>query len=178
MPPIFMGSIRAALSQIRRFPAASFICFRGFQMRIEKITNIQGLIAYVKENSEWQIDTIHHVITALGYRSTGGLKSLWKITPAIMRDCPHNIHSKNPPVSAGGISKQGAIIMQTILTTAHKVAALISHGRYAITVEHIEVFEEALSWLEKQLDKCPQALRDGGYERTLNNFTYIPLKFY
>ncbi|MDR2785440.1 MAG: hypothetical protein LBB83_05960 [Treponema sp.] len=45
-------------------------------MRTAKIKNIQGLISYVMENSAWQIDTIHHVITALGYRNNGGLESL------------------------------------------------------------------------------------------------------
>jgi hypothetical protein len=55
-------------------------------MRTEKIKNIQGLITYVKENSEWQIDTIHHVITALGYRGTGGLES-FKNLSANLADC-------------------------------------------------------------------------------------------
>jgi hypothetical protein len=45
-------------------------------MYTAKIKNIQGLISYVKENSAWQTDTIHHVITALGYRNNGGLESL------------------------------------------------------------------------------------------------------
>lgn len=45
--------------------------------------------------------------------------------------------------------------MQTILTTAHKVAALIPYAQYAVTIEHIEAFEEALNRLEKQLEKCP-----------------------
>jgi hypothetical protein len=46
--------------------------------------------------------------------------------------------------------------MQTIMTTARKVAALIPHGQYAVTVEHIEAFEEALIRLESQLAKCPK----------------------
>ncbi|MDR2786172.1 MAG: hypothetical protein LBB83_09695 [Treponema sp.] len=46
--------------------------------------------------------------------------------------------------------------MQTILTTAHKVAALIPHGQYTATIEHIEAFEEALERLEEQLKKCPK----------------------
>jgi hypothetical protein len=46
--------------------------------------------------------------------------------------------------------------MQTIITTAHKVTDLIPHGQYAVTIEHIEVFEEALTRLEKQLDICPK----------------------
>ncbi|MDR2785325.1 MAG: hypothetical protein LBB83_05370 [Treponema sp.] len=45
--------------------------------------------------------------------------------------------------------------MQTIMTTAHKVAALIPHGQYAVTIEHREAFEEALERLEEQLKKCP-----------------------
>jgi hypothetical protein len=40
--------------------------------------------------------------------------------------------------------------MQTIMTTAHKVAALIPHAQYAVTIEHIEAFEEALERLEEQ----------------------------
>jgi hypothetical protein len=36
-------------------------------MHIANISTIQGLIAYVKENSSWQTATIRNVITALGY---------------------------------------------------------------------------------------------------------------
>jgi hypothetical protein len=36
-------------------------------MRTANINTIQGLIAYVKENSAWQTATIRNVITALGY---------------------------------------------------------------------------------------------------------------
>jgi hypothetical protein len=46
--------------------------------------------------------------------------------------------------------------MQTILTTAHKVAALIPYAQYAVTIEHIAAFEDALNRLEKQLEKCPK----------------------
>jgi hypothetical protein len=46
--------------------------------------------------------------------------------------------------------------MQTIMTTAHKVAALIPYAQYAVTIEHIEAFEDALNRLEKQLEKCPK----------------------
>ncbi|GHV51836.1 hypothetical protein AGMMS49579_08030 [Spirochaetia bacterium] len=52
--------------------------------------------------------------------------------------------------------------MQTIMTTAHKVAALIPHAQYAVTVEHIEAFEEALNRLEKQLKKCPKLYQTVG----------------
>jgi hypothetical protein len=55
-------------------------------MRTAKIKNIQGLITYVKENSAWQTAAIHHVITALGYRSTGGLESLKNLS-ANLADC-------------------------------------------------------------------------------------------
>jgi hypothetical protein len=50
------------------------------------IKNIQGLISYVVENSAWQTATVHHVITALGYRSTGGLESLKNLS-ANLADC-------------------------------------------------------------------------------------------
>jgi hypothetical protein len=46
--------------------------------------------------------------------------------------------------------------MQTILTTAHKVANLIPNAQYAVTIEHIEAFEDALGRLEKQLEKFPK----------------------
>jgi hypothetical protein len=55
-------------------------------MRTAKIKDIQGLITYVEENSAWQTDTIHHVITALGYRSNGGLESLKNLS-ATLADC-------------------------------------------------------------------------------------------
>jgi hypothetical protein len=55
-------------------------------MRTAHIKNIQGLISYVTENSAWQTATIHHVITALGYRSNGSLESL-KSLSANLTDC-------------------------------------------------------------------------------------------
>ncbi|GHV71010.1 hypothetical protein AGMMS49928_21030 [Spirochaetia bacterium] len=54
--------------------------------------------------------------------------------------------------------------MQTIMTTAHKVAALIPHAQYAVTIEHIEAFEDALNRLEKQLEKCPKLGETDGME--------------
>jgi hypothetical protein len=50
------------------------------------IKNVQGLISCIAENSAWQAATIHHVITALGYRSNGGLDSL-KSLSANLADC-------------------------------------------------------------------------------------------
>jgi hypothetical protein len=55
-------------------------------MRTAHIKNIHGLISYVAENSAWQVSTIHHVITTLGYRSNGGLESL-KSLSANLADC-------------------------------------------------------------------------------------------
>jgi hypothetical protein len=55
-------------------------------MRTAYIKNIQGLISYVTENSAWQTAIVHHVITALGYRSNGGLESL-KSLSATLENC-------------------------------------------------------------------------------------------
>jgi hypothetical protein len=63
--------------------------------------------------------------------------------------------------------------MQTILTTAHKVAALIPHGQYAVTNEHIEAFEEALIRLEKQLAKCPSLRETDGMKEHPAIFHYF-----
>jgi hypothetical protein len=63
--------------------------------------------------------------------------------------------------------------MQTIMTTAHKAAALIPHGQYAVTIEHIEAFEEALTRLEKQLDKCPKLRKTDGMKEHPAVFHYF-----
>jgi hypothetical protein len=42
----------------------------------KEIVNVQGLIAYIGSNSNWSTATIRNVITALGFRSNGGLGSL------------------------------------------------------------------------------------------------------
>jgi hypothetical protein len=52
-------------------------------MRTAHIKNSQSLITYAKENSTWQASTIYHVITTLGCRSNGGLKSL----SSTLEDC-------------------------------------------------------------------------------------------
>jgi hypothetical protein len=63
--------------------------------------------------------------------------------------------------------------MQTILTTAHKVAPLIPHGQYAVTIEHIKAFEEVLIRLEKQLEKCPKLRETDGMKEHPAIFHYF-----
>ena len=63
--------------------------------------------------------------------------------------------------------------MKTIMTTAHKVAALIPHGQYAVTIEHIEAFEEALEGLEEQLKKCPNIGETDGMKEHPAIFHYF-----
>jgi hypothetical protein len=50
------------------------------------ISNVQGLIVHIGNNSVWSTVTIRHVITALGYRSNGGLESLKNLS-ANLADC-------------------------------------------------------------------------------------------
>jgi hypothetical protein len=52
----------------------------------KRITNIQGLIAYIGNNSAWSTATIRNVITSLGFRSNGGLESL-KGLSGYLADC-------------------------------------------------------------------------------------------
>jgi hypothetical protein len=63
--------------------------------------------------------------------------------------------------------------MQTIMTTAHKVAALIPHAQYTVTIEHREAFEEALLRLEKQLEKCPKLRATDGMKEHPAIFHYF-----
>jgi hypothetical protein len=63
--------------------------------------------------------------------------------------------------------------MQTIMTTAHKVAALIPYAQYAVTIEHIEAFEEALIRLEGQLKKCPKLGETDGMKEHPAIFHYF-----
>jgi hypothetical protein len=51
-----------------------------------KITTIQGLIAYVKNNSPWSAATIRNVITALGYNPSGNRESLVELS-GNLADC-------------------------------------------------------------------------------------------
>jgi hypothetical protein len=63
--------------------------------------------------------------------------------------------------------------MQKDLTAASKVAALIPHSQYAVTIEHIEAFEEALIRLEKQLEKCPKLRATDGMKEHPAVFHYF-----
>jgi hypothetical protein len=63
--------------------------------------------------------------------------------------------------------------MQTILTTAHKVTALIPRSQYAVTIEHIDAFEEAVIRLEKQLEKCPKLRETDGMKEHPAIFHYF-----
>jgi hypothetical protein len=75
--------------QALRFPAASFHCFRRFQMYTTKINTIPGFIAYVRENSTWQISTIRNVIQALGYNTQGGAESLKDLSSHMVACAKH-----------------------------------------------------------------------------------------
>jgi hypothetical protein len=63
--------------------------------------------------------------------------------------------------------------MQQTITTAHKVAALIPRSQYAVTIEHIEAFEEAIIRLEKQLEKCPKLRETDGMKEHPAMFHYF-----
>jgi hypothetical protein len=63
--------------------------------------------------------------------------------------------------------------MQQVITTAHKVAALIPHAQYAVTIEHRESFEEALERLETQLSKCPKIKETDGLQEHPAVFHYF-----
>jgi hypothetical protein len=52
----------------------------------KRITNVQGLIAYIGNNSAWSTVTIRNVITALGFHSNGGLEIL-KGLSGYLADC-------------------------------------------------------------------------------------------
>jgi hypothetical protein len=51
-----------------------------------KITTVQGLIAYIKNNSSWSAATIRNVITALGYDPNAGRESLVELS-GNLADC-------------------------------------------------------------------------------------------
>jgi hypothetical protein len=55
-------------------------------MRTTKINTIQGLTAYVKNNSSWSAATIRNVITSLGYNPNGGRESLIELSGTLV-DC-------------------------------------------------------------------------------------------
>jgi hypothetical protein len=92
-----MGSIKAALFQTRRFPAANaFSAFRRSQMSTAYIKNIQGFITYVRENSNWKISTIRNVIQALGYNTQGGIESLKCLSSQLVTCAKHGADSGFP----------------------------------------------------------------------------------
>jgi hypothetical protein len=55
-------------------------------MSNNSISNVQDLIAYIADNSPWLALTVRNTITALGYRSNGGLESL-KCLSADLANC-------------------------------------------------------------------------------------------
>jgi hypothetical protein len=63
--------------------------------------------------------------------------------------------------------------MQQVITTAHKVAALIPHAQYAVTIEHREAFEETLERLETRLSKCPKLGETDGMKEHPAVFHYF-----
>ncbi|MDR2785631.1 MAG: hypothetical protein LBB83_06925 [Treponema sp.] len=62
----------------------------------KRITNVQGLIAYIGNNSEWSTASIRNVITALGFRSNGGLESLKGLSGYLADSAKHGADSGFP----------------------------------------------------------------------------------
>jgi hypothetical protein len=60
------------------------------------ITNVQGLIAYIGNNSTWSTATIRNVITALGFHSNGGLESLMGLSTYLADCAKHGADSGFP----------------------------------------------------------------------------------
>jgi hypothetical protein len=58
-------------------------------MYTAKINTIPGFIAYVRENSTWQISTIRNVIQALGYNTQGGIESLKDLSSQLVYCAKH-----------------------------------------------------------------------------------------
>jgi hypothetical protein len=58
-------------------------------MSTASIKNIQGFIAYIRENSTWQISTICNVIQALGYNTQGGTESLKELSSQLVTCAKH-----------------------------------------------------------------------------------------
>jgi hypothetical protein len=58
-------------------------------MRTASITNIQGFITYVQNNSAWQAATIRSVIHALGYNARGGVESLKDLSGQLVNCAQH-----------------------------------------------------------------------------------------
>ncbi|MDR1203458.1 MAG: hypothetical protein LBL58_17765 [Tannerellaceae bacterium] len=56
-------------------------------MRINNISNVEGLIHFVSENSTWSPVTISNAVSALGYRKNGALESLKGLSSCLV-DCP------------------------------------------------------------------------------------------
>jgi hypothetical protein len=65
-------------------------------MRIANIKNIKGFIAYVRENSTWQISTIPNVIQVLGYNTQGGIESLKDLSSQLVTCAKHGSDSGFP----------------------------------------------------------------------------------
>jgi hypothetical protein len=63
--------------------------------------------------------------------------------------------------------------MQSIIETAHKVAEIIPYTQYAVTIEHIEAFAEALERLLTQLENCPKLGDTDGMEEHSAVFHYF-----
>jgi hypothetical protein len=55
-------------------------------MCTKKITTVQGLTAYVKNNSSWSAATVRNLITALGYDPNAGRESLVELSGNLV-DC-------------------------------------------------------------------------------------------
>jgi hypothetical protein len=49
-------------------------------MGINRISNVEGLIHFVSENSTWSPVTVSNAASALGYRKNGGLESLKRLS--------------------------------------------------------------------------------------------------
>jgi hypothetical protein len=63
--------------------------------------------------------------------------------------------------------------MQQKITTAHKVAALIPHAQYAVTIEQGETFQKVLERLETRLSTCPKIGETEGLQEHPAVFHYF-----
>jgi hypothetical protein len=106
--------------------------------------------------------TLDHAIGGKGYDACkAAFASIMKALGYPSFSPESFVHNRTIPRLCGGISKQGANTMQTIMTTARKVAALIPHGQYAVTIEHQEVYHAVTRF---QRTKVQLFIRTGNRE--------------
>jgi hypothetical protein len=110
-------------------------------MGISRISNVEGLIHFVSENSTWSPVTVENAASALGYRKSGGLEGLKRLSSWLVECAKHGV-SCRPRTSARQLAYRVSSVPPAHWTAAKPLSRFCGIQGFTMYDETVKFFQE------------------------------------